>query len=305
MDLNFVIFPTPKSSYTHENMFGKLIYIPHDYRQWSLTNPYVSSKRIEEIFDHKKELAVHGAYKGKCIPCLYLPSIEPSSKVLLYFHGNAEDIALTQELMNTLQLELKVHIFVMEYEGYGTYKGNTKAENIIRDCELVFHYIRSVLNYAPKDIIAFGRSIGSGPASYLAAKYKLNSLILMSAFTSLRAVAKGLVGPVLQYALADRFPNKELMKKVQCPVFLIHGKKDGIVSHTQAKELFDELRKAGVDAAIHVPEEMDHNSFDFEQDFVEPLIDFYIERNLNLAPEDDRSGLIVLPIKAFNDPNKK
>eukprot|EP00826_Nyctotherus_ovalis_P022696 TRINITY_DN17544_c0_g3_i1.p2 TRINITY_DN17544_c0_g3~~TRINITY_DN17544_c0_g3_i1.p2 ORF type:complete len:224 (-),score=47.41 TRINITY_DN17544_c0_g3_i1:18-689(-) len=208
MDLNFVIFPRPKSSYTHEDLFGKLIYIPHDCHQWALTNPYVSSKRIGEIFEHGKKLAVHGAYKGKCIPCLYLPSSTPSTKMLLYFHGNAEDIFLTQELMQTLQASLKVHILVMEYEGYGIYHGSTTADTLLRDCELVFYYVTRVLGYVAKDVIAFGRSIGSGPASYLAAKYKLHSLVLMSAFTSLRGVAKGLVGSVLQYALAERFPNK-------------------------------------------------------------------------------------------------
>jgi len=305
MDLNFVIFPKPKSFYTHESMFGKLIYVPHDYRQWALTNPYVSSKSIDKILHHRKELSTHGAYKGKCIPCLYLPSPIPSSKVLLYFHGNAEDVSLTQELMYTVQKALKVHMFVMEYEGYGIYQGNTTAEGIMRDCELLFHYVRNVLNYRPEDIIAFGRSIGSGPASHLAAKYKLNSLILMSAFTSLRAVAKGLVGSLLQYALAERFPNKELMKKVQCPVFLVHGEQDGIVPYTQAEELYEELKKAGTDAVLYIPEEMDHNSFDFELDFVNPLNDFYIERHINLGPEDGKSGLIILPIKAFNQPNKK
>jgi len=40
----------------------------------------------------------------------------------------------------------------------------------------------------PQNIIIMGRSIGSGPATFVASKYKVGSLVLISAFTSLRAV---------------------------------------------------------------------------------------------------------------------
>lgn len=302
MDLNYFIFPKPKPSYTHEELFGKLIYIPHDYKQWGLTEPYVSSKHVGQIYAHEKELKVHGHYKGRCVPCLYLPCAEPSSKVLLYFHGNAEDVALTQELIEVLQHELKVHVLVMEYEGYGVYGGKSTAESIIRDSELLFFYVTSVMRYASDDIIVFGRSIGSGPASFLASKHRVHSLILMSAFTSLRAVVKDFVGPLLQYVVADRFPNKTLMKSVKCPVFLIHGEKDDIVSCKQAMELKEVLEENKVDVVLHTPKDMDHNAFSFEEDFVWPLLDFYESQDLCTRPEDSAKGLIVLPIKAFNKP---
>ena len=33
------------------------------------------------------------------IPCLYLPYDEGSNKIIVYFHGNAEDIGLAFDLM--------------------------------------------------------------------------------------------------------------------------------------------------------------------------------------------------------------
>ena len=302
MDLNYFIFPKPEATYTHEKMFGRLIYIPHDYKQWGLTEPYVSSKLVKEIYSHEKQLKTHGHYAGKCIPCLYLPYPKPSSKILLYFHGNAEDVSLTQDLVDILQKKLKVHIIVMEYEGYGVYEGKSTAKGIIRDCQLLFYYVTSVMKYPSDDIIVFGRSIGSGPASYLASKHRVHSLILMSAFTSIRAVVKGFVGPLLQYAVADRFPNKTLMKNVRCPVFLMHGMKDDIVSCNQAKELYTVLEENKIDTTLHIPKDMDHNSFNFEDDFISPLLDFYNGRAFTTEPEDNCKGLIVLPIKAFNKP---
>jgi len=304
MDLNLFVFPKPKPSYTHEEMYGQLIYIPRDYQQWSLTEPYISSSQIEKIYRKQERLASCGSYKGKCVPCLYLPYSKKSTKILLYFHGNAEDVALTRELLEVVQEQLQVHVLVMEYEGYGVYEGNTTAKGILQDAELLYQYVANVIRFPHKDIIVFGRSIGSGPASFLASKYNVHSLILMSAFTSLRAVVRDLAGPLLQYVVAERFPNKELMKKVKCPVFLMHGKKDNLVSYKQAEELKSILEKQNVDCLLHTPGDMDHNSFDFVEDFAYPLVEFYIERGFSVEPEGENKGVIVLPIKVFNKPVK-
>lgn len=48
---------------------------------------------------------------GEFIPCLYLPYVSGSSKVLIYFHGNAEDVGLATELLNFIKEMLKVRLF--------------------------------------------------------------------------------------------------------------------------------------------------------------------------------------------------
>ena len=42
------------------------------------------------------------------IPCLYLPYLGGSSKLLIYFHGNAEDVGLAMELLAFVKDMLKV-----------------------------------------------------------------------------------------------------------------------------------------------------------------------------------------------------
>lgn len=55
------------------------------------------------------------------IPCLYLPYYMGSSKILIYFHANAEDIVLSHELLDYMRALLRINIISIEYPGYGLY----------------------------------------------------------------------------------------------------------------------------------------------------------------------------------------
>ena len=54
------------------------------------------------------------------IPCLFIP-FESEAKVLLFFHGNAEDIGIAFEILMEIRNCLKVNVLAMEYPGYGLY----------------------------------------------------------------------------------------------------------------------------------------------------------------------------------------
>jgi len=57
-----------------------------------------------------------------------MPYLMGSSKILIYFHGNAEDVGLSMELLIFVRDMLKVHVLAMEYPGYGIYDGNPDAD---------------------------------------------------------------------------------------------------------------------------------------------------------------------------------
>lgn len=108
-----------------------------------------------------------------------------------------------------------MNILAMEYPGYGIYQGKPTPEQLIEDAETVYSFLVNILDYKEEEIIIFGRSIGTGIATALAAykKYsffillviRCGALILMSPFTSIRNTAKDLVGGVLSGVLMERF----------------------------------------------------------------------------------------------------
>lgn len=64
---------------------------------------------------------------------------------------------------------MKMHVLAIEYPGYGLYKTSVPNENQMKeDAEILFDYLTKHAGVKEKDIILFGRSIGSGPATYLA-----------------------------------------------------------------------------------------------------------------------------------------
>ena len=104
----------------------------------------------------------------------------------------------------------KVNFLIIEYPGYSVYLHDKDAEIIQEDALCVFDFLKDELNFDPSNIFVFGRSIGSGPATYVSAKRNPGAMILMSPFTSLQEAADGLVG-FLKYFVKERF----ILKKVQ------------------------------------------------------------------------------------------
>lgn len=190
----------------------------------------------------------------RLIPCLLLDLTPISDKILIYFHGNAEDIYLAFELLFAIHSYLrviffcliiknifdyvKIRILAVEYPGYGLYKSHKPNSNLIlEDAVAVYDYLIKKVGYKEKNVILLGRSIGSGPACYLAGIRNPGALIMMSSFLSLRSVVKDHVGS-LHNILKERFNNYENIQKVKCPCFFIHGLQDKLISYQHSQKLF-------------------------------------------------------------------
>ncbi len=79
------------------------------------------------------------------IPCLYIPeNTFGSSKLLLYFHGNAEDIGYSEEFLRYLVKALKINVLAMEYPSYGIYteEGGCSDKKIKEDAEYMYRYVK-------------------------------------------------------------------------------------------------------------------------------------------------------------------
>ncbi len=143
----------------------------------------------------------------------------------------------------------------------------------------MYHYLVNVQKIPESDIILFGRSIGTGPATYVASKNNPCSLLLMSSFKSIRDIVKEQAGKYASYLITDRFRNIDYIDKVKCPTFLVHGQRDSLIPCKHSYELY---KKCGGPCALILPQEMDHNEFDFSEDLIKPYSKFLKQCNINL-----------------------
>lgn len=158
-----------------------------------------------------------------------LPSNECSAttKTILYSHGNATDVGAMAGLQCLIAKNLKCHVLVYDYSGYGESGGVPMEKNTYRDVKMVYEWVVNNVTKHESNVILYGQSVGSGPSCYLASRRaNVGGLVLHSPFTSGMRV----LTPSRALACLDIFPNIDRIKKVKCPVFIIHGKKDVEVS---------------------------------------------------------------------------
>jgi Esterase/lipase len=121
----------------------------------------------------------------------------------LFSHGNAEDIRDVAPLLNEIH-ESGFAVFAYDYRGYGSGDGVPTEENAYKDIDAAYAYVTGTLGVAPARIIAYGRSVGGGPAVDLASRKPLAGLIVESTFVTAFRVRTHI--PILPF---DKFRNQD------------------------------------------------------------------------------------------------
>jgi len=181
---------------------------------------------------------------GERLPALFLP--HPRAQMtILFSHANSEDIGFVYEWAEELVFHLAVNVVIYDYTGYGLSSGEPCEEACYADVEAVWELLTERLGIAPENIIAYGRSLGSGPSVEIARRHSLCGVILQSGFASAYRVATGQTRRTLP---GDMFCNVDKVSEVSCPIFVIHGSKDplvnkshGVAVHSAAKHSFEPL----------------------------------------------------------------
>lgn len=231
MDLiSRVLFPTPPSSYSVSSFPGELIWVPRSL------NPQTSTPE-------------------DCLP-LCLLQCEEACHLIIYLHSNFEDIGRCHGFCEVLRARLQVHVLVVEYPGYGIAPGQCDEEGAIEAAHVALRFAHEVLQWPWDRIVVFGRSIGTGPASALAAQCRLGGLVLAAPFLSVQELCRDYIGPAAAM-VREKFPNQDNIALVRSPCLFVHGQKDEIVAVRHGRQLFEscQSRKRMVS-----PADMEHNS---------------------------------------------
>jgi len=136
--------------------------------------------------------------------------------------------------------QLGIEVAGLEYSGYGCSSGSPSAANTYADIEAAYNYLIAQGVPAEK-IIAYGQSVGSGPATYIASKQTIGGVVLhsplMSGIKVIDPHPDKCCRPSCIFGCCDFYPNDQRMRKAACPAFVIHGQADDIVPFHHGQRL--------------------------------------------------------------------
>jgi abhydrolase domain-containing protein 17 len=194
---------------------------------------------------------------GKKVSALYLPN--PAARyTLLVSHGNAEDLGDDRYWLEDLR-RAGFSIFAYDYEGYGTSEGKPSERAVYEDEAAAYDYLAVILKTEPDQIIIFGRSVGTGPATYIASRRPSAGLILQSPFVSAFRVLTKI--PMLPF---DKFPNGKYIRHVHSPVLIMHSHGDSVIPFWHGQKMFDLANEPKRSFWVR---NADHNDMDMVKDY--------------------------------------
>ncbi len=163
-------------------------------------------------------------------------------KVILFFQGNAGNISHRLDSIRIFH-DLGCAVLIVDYRGYGRSTGTISEPGLYLDGETAWLHLVRDRNYAPGDIVIFGRSLGGAVAARLARGRRPHALIIESAFTSVPDMAASLY-PFLpaRWLSRYRFDTLGQLAGVVCPVLVVHSRDDDVVPYSHGRRLFDAAR---------------------------------------------------------------
>ena len=169
----------------------------------------------------------------------FFPPPDTQAPVLLFCHGNAGNISHRLDNVRHL-VQHGFGVFLFDYRGYGKSTGRPSEKGIYQDGRAAYAYLVNERKIPPERIVAFGRSLGAAVAVEVALHEPVRCVILESAFTSTRDMAKQM-GPfaLLSPVLPAHYNNLSKVPRLKVPKLFIHGNQDELVPFRMGEALYE------------------------------------------------------------------
>jgi pimeloyl-ACP methyl ester carboxylesterase len=187
---------------------------------------------------------------GQTLHGVHVPPLEAhdaGKTLILGFGGNAwngEDVASYLH-----EVFPDADVIAFHYRGYAPSGGSPSADALIADAPLV--YDAAIKKVPASKTIAVGFSIGTGIAAQLAGRRRLDGLVLVTPFDSMKAVAQSLypwlpIGLVFEHEIDAAGP----LEQSPLPVAIIAAEGDEIIPGERTDALRGRVRRLVLDRTI-------------------------------------------------------
>ncbi len=170
----------------------------------------------------------------------FFPGDSVRKGVVLYFHGNKENIERYAKFANSFTSQ-GYEVWMEDYPGFGKSTGERTEKKMYQQALQVQKM--AIGTYGQDSIIIFGKSFGTGIAAYVAAQTNNQRLILETPYYSIPSLFS-CYAPIYPTAAMSNYkmPVYSYVQGVKYPVHIFHGTDDGVIPYRNAVRLKQVLK---------------------------------------------------------------
>jgi len=192
--------------------------------------------------------------------------------LILYFHGNTRSIKGWARYARDFY-RYDYDVVLVDYRGFGKSTGKRSEKEMLSDMQFVYDRLKE--KYREDHLIVYGRSLGSGFATRLAADNHPRYLILDAPYYSfLKVVERFLPMLPVRYVLRFHLRTDQWIKSVNCHTYILHGTKDFLIPIAHSEKLQKMNPRKITLIRIHGGHHNDLPSFDEYHNFVRDILKF-------------------------------
>ncbi len=197
------------------------------------------SQPFEELFFKTEQ--------GALINGLHFKVDHPKG-VIFYLKGNSKSIKGWAKFSRDFTSN-GYDLVMFDYRGFGKSIGKRTEQGMYHDAQYVYGWLKE--KFAEKDIIVYGRSMGSGFATRIAADNKPRMLILDSPYYSFLHLIQRYAPLIpIKKILRYHIRSHHFIQNVDCPIYIFHGTNDWMIPFSAGLRL---MRVVGGQQGTFIP----------------------------------------------------
>ena len=188
-----------------------------------------------------KEVNILYSSTSKLSLVQFLPSTSHVKGVVLYFHGNKNNVSWYARFAPVFTKH-DYEVWILDYPGYGKSTGVFTEEKSYDWALTLYKLARA--RFSPDSIVIYGKSMGTGIAAELASVRDCKELILETPYYDMPSIIRHYL-PVypVNKMIRYKFPTWKYLREVTAPVIIFHGTNDWIISCRNARKLIPFLKQ--------------------------------------------------------------
>jgi dipeptidyl aminopeptidase/acylaminoacyl peptidase len=180
---------------------------------------------------------------------LMKPAAPGPHPAVIYFGGRSEEVSwVVRDAGNMFP---GMVVLAMNYRGYGDSHGEPAEQCLVEDGCRLFDWLAERADVDPARVAVVGRSLGSGVAVQVAKERPAHSVVLITPYDSILALAKRKFNMVpVEYVLQHRFESVKYAAMLKAPTYVLRAEVDDVVPHSHTDQLVAQLGALHLDETV-------------------------------------------------------